>query len=55
MCSNYVPTQSDLWKGLAVRAGRPWKAETYPGYEAPFVRLVAGAPEAALGRFGLVP
>jgi putative SOS response-associated peptidase YedK len=55
MCSNYVPTQADIWKGLALHPSRPWKAETWPGYEAPFVRMHRGALEASLGRFGLVP
>jgi putative SOS response-associated peptidase YedK len=54
MCSNYVPTQADIWKGRTPLPGAPWKSETYPGYDAPFVRLNHGAPEAALGRFGLV-
>jgi putative SOS response-associated peptidase YedK len=55
MCSNYVPTQADIWKGLTPLPGASWKAETYPGYEAPFVRAGPGGMQAALGRFGLVP
>jgi putative SOS response-associated peptidase YedK len=55
MCSNYVPTQSEIWKGLAMHPSRNWKKETYPGYEAPFVRMIRGELEAGLGRFGLVP
>jgi putative SOS response-associated peptidase YedK len=55
MCSNYVPTQGDIWHGIATRPSRPWKAETYPGYEAPFIRLREGGLAADLGRFGLVP
>jgi putative SOS response-associated peptidase YedK len=55
MCSNYVPTQGDIWKGLTPMPGASWKAETYPGYEAPFIRADDGAMKASLGRFGLVP
>ena len=55
MCSNYVPTQGEIWRGLALWPSRPWKAEAYPGYEAPFVRLREGELAGELGRFGLVP
>jgi len=56
MCANYVPTQGQIWKGRVPFPNAPWKAETYPGYDAPFVKLAAAAGlEGALGRFGLVP
>ncbi len=55
MCSNYVPTQGDIWKGIAPPPGAAWKAEAYPGYDAPFLRARDGRLEPALGRFGLVP
>lgn len=55
MCSNYVPTQAELWTGLHRGVPLDFRAETYPGYEAPYVRRTASGPEARLGRFGLVP
>ncbi|MBK8321259.1 MAG: SOS response-associated peptidase family protein [Betaproteobacteria bacterium] len=56
MCANYVPTQGQIWKGRVPFPNAPWKAETYPGYDAPFVKLAAAdGLEGALGRFGLVP
>jgi len=55
MCSNYVPTQADIWRGVTPLPGASWKAETYPGYEAPFIRADRGTAKASLGRFGLVP
>lgn len=55
MCANYVPPPAELWKGKVPAPSVPWKAETYPGYDAPFIRLGHDAPEARLGRFGLVP
>jgi putative SOS response-associated peptidase YedK len=56
MCANYVPTQGQIWKGRVPFPNAEWKAETYPGYDAPFVKLAnAEGLEGALGRFGLVP
>lgn len=56
MCANYVPTQGQIWKGRVPFPNTSWKAETYPGYDAPFVKLAnAEGMEGALGRFGLVP
>ena len=56
MCANYVPTQGQIWKGRVPFPSAEWKAETYPGYDAPFVKLANTEElEGALGRFGLVP
>lgn len=56
MCANYVPTQGQIWKGRVPFPNAIWKAETYPGYDAPFIRLaLAEGLEGSLGRFGLVP
>jgi putative SOS response-associated peptidase YedK len=60
MCSNYVPSPSEVIKGMFRGEIRDYEAETYPGYEAPFVRgadvaFLRGNRELAYGRFGLVP
>lgn len=62
MCSNYRPaTPIQLEQHFAVAApDSDYKAETYPGYMAPFIRKPAadsmhGDRAAALGMFGMVP
>ena len=55
MCSNYVPSPSEILKGTHRGERREFKAETYPGYDAPFFRAGQDGLEHVLGRFGLVP
>jgi putative SOS response-associated peptidase YedK len=52
MCSNYVPSPSEIIKGRFRGEIRDYRAEIYPGYDAPFIH---GDQELSLGRFGLVP
>lgn len=55
MCANYLPVTGDRLTPLTSAPPRSWKAEAYPGYEAPYLRASAVPREACLGRFGLVP
>jgi putative SOS response-associated peptidase YedK len=62
MCANYTPSSAEqLERFFAVAApDSPYKAEAFPGYMAPLIRLprvdaVHGDRACALGMFGLVP
>jgi len=62
MCSNYLPsTRAQLQQHFGVAPpDSEYKAEAYPGYMAPMIRLpradaMAGERSCALGMFGMVP
>lgn len=60
MCSNYTPPRREALArhfGVETPAG-DWKAEAYPGYLAPIIRLAddgSGDAESALACFGMLP
>jgi putative SOS response-associated peptidase YedK len=62
MCANYIPSRREQLEqhfGVATPDSE-YKAETYPGYMAPFIRKPQAKAErgdrsAALGMFGMVP
>ncbi len=60
MCSNYTPSsRASLVRHFGVEApADDWKAETYPGYLAPIIRLAddnSGQTESVAACFGMVP
>lgn len=62
MCANYIPsTRDQLQQHFGVAApDSDYKAESFPGYMAPMIRLpnsdaVAGDRACTLGMFGMVP
>ena len=58
MCVNYAPIQRQVLRdifGVEPPAG-DWKAEAWPDYPAPIVRVAdSGAREAVMGSFSMVP
>ena len=58
MCTNYIPSSREfIQEKLSVKPVFAFKAETFPGYDAPIVRKVfdSGELECVPARFGLVP
>lgn len=60
MCANYIPTEAlplaAMFQSLDVTFD--YRAETYPGYDAPVLHAVAGRPDELLpvrATFGLIP
>jgi putative SOS response-associated peptidase YedK len=60
MCTNYVPTSADILEGWFKDVVGDCPAESFPGYNAPFIKggnvaFLRGNGQLVYGRFGLVP
>lgn len=63
MCVTFDPIKksriqafvAEAFNALVLPESVDYPSAVFPGYSAPFIRARAGAPEWALGRFGLIP